>query len=571
MICSTLALVTAGAAAQTLRNGGFEADGRPLTAAAGRASIEGVIADGWKDDTAWADVAIAYALDPDRPHSGKLSQKILVRRGFAQFMQPVALPRPGLCAASIWARSLEPSWATLALRQVGPPYADYAARVVLLGPRWQQVKMAGFVPAGPCYFQIRVAAPGSIWLDDAELAIGSEAGTIRLTPPSVPIPRSYFGLHINHLYERPFIPWPDVPFGTTRTVDSVPGPMWGWTEKERGVYDWTTVDDFINRASEHHAQVILNLFLTPKWASADPARPTAFGAGYAAPPSDMAYWSEWVQAAADHCKGRVAAYEIWNEPDLPMFWSGTPARLAEMERVAAPIIRKTDPGALIVAAPISGGNRLAAFQWYDAYVAAGGGAVADVLSVHFYGPTPEDDVRAAATLRSILADHGMSTKPLWNTETGWGYDGKGVTESQARAYLARACLLDWALHVDRFCWYSWSEVSLIGVRPAPNGAWARTPGGTAYAEITSWLTSSRMLSCTCDENGTWTCALRRADGEPARVVWNTDGERALAIPGSWKVKLVRTLTGSVTNLDNGRQVGVGIEPILLERTPGTSR
>ncbi len=57
-----------------------------------------------EDNTNWADVKLVYSLDADNPHGGRLSQKIDVQRGFAQFVQPVTFTA-GRYRVSLWMRA----------------------------------------------------------------------------------------------------------------------------------------------------------------------------------------------------------------------------------------------------------------------------------------------------------------------------------------------------------------------------------------------------------------------------------------------------------------------------------
>ena len=65
--------------AQTLKNPGFEIPGRTLVSASdapgGKADIRGQIAEGWADNSSWADVKLDYSLDSASPHSRQARAK----------------------------------------------------------------------------------------------------------------------------------------------------------------------------------------------------------------------------------------------------------------------------------------------------------------------------------------------------------------------------------------------------------------------------------------------------------------------------------------------------------------
>jgi len=69
-------------------------------------------------------------------------------------------------------------------------------------------------------------------------------------------------------------------------------------------------------------------------------------------------------------------------------------------------------------------------------------------------------------LRTVLEENHLATKPLWNTETGWLIENRlskvtlqnssfsrVLTLEEASAYVARSCLLNWAMGVRRFYFY----------------------------------------------------------------------------------------------------------------------
>ena len=149
-LCLLLLLLSLPALrAQQLQDPGFEAAGPALVAKSdapnAKAQIGGVVADGWQDNTNWADVKIAYSLDPANAHGGKLCQKIEVQRGFAQFVQPVQFSK-GRCRVSLWMRAEPAQWASVGLREGGAPYTVYASEPAKIGPKWTQITAEGTTP-----------------------------------------------------------------------------------------------------------------------------------------------------------------------------------------------------------------------------------------------------------------------------------------------------------------------------------------------------------------------------------------------------------------------------------------
>lgn len=552
--------------APLLKNPGFETAGQALVSTSdapnGKAQISGTIAESWSDNTSWADVALNYSLDTTNPHSGHYAQKISVARGFAQFAQALVVPH-GYYRAAVWLRADAPLWVSLDIRQQGAPYTSYAARPTQVGTQWTRVETSGFVPQDvPAFLLINTTGVGMVYVDDAELA-PSVPQPVMLKPPTTVIPQTFFGLNINHMHAEGNIPWPAVPFGAYRTWDS--GIVWAHLEPKRGEFDWAWLDKDVAEAQQRGVQILLTLGFTPTWASSDPNNKTsAYGAlGATAPPADINDWKNFVRAVATRYKGRIQGYEIWNEPDGSGFYSGTPAQLVPLEKATREVLREVDPAALVVAPAPSSGDAVNSLQWMSDFLTAGGGQNADVMAVHMYNAAPEDDVQASGLFRALLAKYGLDKKPLWNTETGWGFDGKS-TDAEVSALVARAYIIDWASHFSRYYWYAWNQTSQVGIRPDAQGQFTvLTPAARAYAQVQKWLLGTKMLSCDMSVKGVWTTALQRPDGQRNWIVWSAAGPQDFALPASWKVRQQQDLSGTSTALSGPKTITVGTAPVLL--------
>jgi hypothetical protein len=180
--------------------------------------------------------------------------------------------------------------------------------------------------------------------------------------------------------------------------------------------------------------------------------------------------------------GRVAAYQIWNEPNLISEWGGRSpdaAAYVRLLRGASARIRSADPGALVVMAAMAPTltentdalNELAYLQQvYD----AGARGSFDVLAVQAYGLRggPDDpridrtDVTFSRPLlvRALMEANGDGATPIWATEMGWNVNpasfpvqqfGRVTPTLQAR-YTVRAydrAFEQWPWLQVGFVWY----------------------------------------------------------------------------------------------------------------------
>jgi hypothetical protein len=361
-----------------------------------------------------------------------------------------------------------------------------------------------------------------------------------------------------------------VPFGTLRLWDSY--NSWPNVEPQKGHWDFSRMDQYISSAESHGVEVLLPLGLSPTWASARPTEPSGYGPGNAAKPEHSSDWQEYVRQVATRYRGRVHAYEIWNEPNLPDFFTDPPETMLELAREAYQILKDVD-GSVIVVSPSA--TSVSGVEWLSRYLKLGGGAYCDVIGFHLYvtPAAPEAMVDLAQKVKSVMAENRMADKPLWNTESGWFIEnrqtevkpGKGsssrvLTLDEASAYVARCYVLNWALGISRFYFYSWD--SEVGGLTEQDGNTLKPPS-KAYAEIENWLVGARMIACDADQQETWICELERP-GYHGRIVWNPERTIQFIIPVAWSVKQSRNLSGERDRLRSHSVVSIGSSPILFE-------
>jgi hypothetical protein len=378
-----------------LRNSGFEP---PYYSVGVQNKISGNIAANWMDNSAWADVTVAYSEDTNNPHSGVSSQKISVSAvpsgGAVQLMQPLCLLPGATYTLTAWLRGDSSTKMNLVLRQYGEPYTAYAQAGVSLTSNWKQVSVTGQVnDTGMVMALIQVVSPGTIWVDDVSVtdALGQ------------PVSGG--------------VPWPAAGFGTLRLWDS--DTTWAVLEPQKGAWNWGPLDSFVEAAEAHGvSDILLTLGQTPGWASPTPDAVNDYGAGAAAPPADIQDWRDYVTAVAERYQGRIRYYEIWNEPNDSSYYTGTVAQLVTLTQEAYKILKAVDPANTVVspAAYVAG--------YVDQLLAAGMGSYIDMLAYHIYTYTvpPESAARDLANVRLVMAKYGLAKMPLWTTEGASGDD-----------------------------------------------------------------------------------------------------------------------------------------------------
>jgi hypothetical protein len=228
--------------------------------------------------------------------------------------------------------------------------------------------------------------------------------------------------------------------------------------------DWLfrELDHLVSGAAGRDLKVLLSVAKAPEW-----SRPTTEMDG---PPTDFGLFGEFMQYLAARYQGNVAAYELWNEPNLQREWNGMPldaASFAELLAQGAAGVRAGDDQALVISgAPASTGinDGVTAIDdrvFLHAMLAHGAGDLVDGIGAHPYGwanppgASAADAHQLAPThnnhpsfffsdtlrqYRAILDETGFGALPLWLTEFGWGsYEGLSADpppEAQFMAYVS---------------------------------------------------------------------------------------------------------------------------------------
>jgi polysaccharide biosynthesis protein PslG len=214
------------------------------------------------------------------------------------------------------------------------------------------------------------------------------------------------------------------------------------TDPKFGGSTWTRFDDIVDRANTLGLRVILRIDTSPRWALPAGA-PDGLG-----PPVNFADYSDFVAAVAERYRGRVAAYQIWNEPNLTSEWGGRPpdaAAYAELLRGASDRIRAADPTARVLMAALAptlteNADALNELIYLQQLYDAGARGTFDVLAIQAYGLRGgPDDPRTDRTdvtfsrpilVRQVMERNGDSATPVWATETGWNVNPPAFAEQR---------------------------------------------------------------------------------------------------------------------------------------------
>jgi hypothetical protein len=398
--------------------------------------------------------------------------------------------------------------------------------------------------------------------------------------PGTPISGNFFGMSFVHTAT----PFPVFPVSAVRFSGGV---SWSTVEPSSDQFVWTSLDERIQLGQSNGvSDFIYPLGSVPTWASTDPTDPCTNGSGPGTcSPPNMAAFDDFLTNIVQRYCGTIKYYETWNEPNNPSFWDGTNAQLLTVAQQLYSIAK--DPANCGctngVCAPNGGVNpnqvlmppisHLSAqsLTWLDTYLSTAGPQYpyADIATFHGYDVVnPENIIPEVSSLNQVLANHGLSNLPLWNTEASWGALSS-VDQDQA-AWLMRYHLAQILAGVSRFVWYSYDDCGWGTLwaapwctNPQPTPTSQVTAPGQAYAVIESWLTNANLVGCNQYENGLWACELQRPGGYDGWMLWSSTGAQiSVPIPETSNLLLYRDWQNNVNQMPT--ELTVNEMPVLLE-------
>ncbi|MEN6536511.1 MAG: beta-galactosidase [Bryobacteraceae bacterium] len=194
---------------------------------------------------------------------------------------------------------------------------------------------------------------------------------------------------------------------------------WARTERTKGVYDFGWLDEVVDSLLKIGVQPWFNLGYGNTLYTPGAPHMTAVGYVPFNSPEARAAWVAYTGRIADHFRGRVRHYEIWNEPNGKGFWrpyDPDPVGYAELVKITAPEIRKRVPKAVIIGIGLAGlGNQI---DYVKRALDAGLANYIDKLSYHPYRAIPESNYSSEVrALRALLSFYKAGIG-LWQGENG---------------------------------------------------------------------------------------------------------------------------------------------------------
>lgn len=237
---------------------------------------------------------------------------------------------------------------------------------------------------------------------------------------------------------------------------------WADLEPLRDEWHWDKADGVVKEVNYRGMALVARLDGPPGWAM------TPDGDD----PLDLAAWGSFCGTMAARYRGQIAAYQVWNEPNLTREWfnrAPDPEGYVRLLRACSEAIRAADPDAVIISAGLAPTGTMPPEAIPDTdylrqMYAAGAAPWFDVLGLHAPGYKWPPDMspdeaeadpaighrwmvfRHVEDMRGIMVEQGDARKQVALLEVGWTTDPRSdspyhwhaVTPEQQADYLVGA-------------------------------------------------------------------------------------------------------------------------------------
>ncbi len=215
---------------------------------------------------------------------------------------------------------------------------------------------------------------------------------------------------------------------------------WGQVNPEPGKLDWgkyETVAEVLRAQGVREYQIFHD---SPGWTH--PGEDTRC-------PDDLREVYRFTKEAGTHFRGRILAWEPWNEPDIG-FFDQLGDKYAGLQKAAYLGFKAGDPDAPVLTCSFCRGRS----GFSDNVFESGIAAYADVFNFHTYAPLAQY-VDNLDLWVGLTREYDIPDRPIWLTEAGirlTADDGETLTPEQERTqaeFVPRSFAISLAAGVDR--------------------------------------------------------------------------------------------------------------------------
>ncbi len=186
---------------------------------------------------------------------------------------------------------------------------------------------------------------------------------------------------------------------------------WGYVNPRRDEWNFDRFDSLMDLADAHGAKVMAVLAYDVGWIYPTGKSERNIG------PELLPLYLEYVRRVVSRYRGRVDAWEIWNEPNWT-FWKGPRSNFYDLAAQTAQLVKELDPETPLLVG--------ATFRTDKAFIrklyGRGAFAYADALSIHPYAVSPRGVSGQVLEAKALLKELSLD-RQLWISEIGFPTQG----------------------------------------------------------------------------------------------------------------------------------------------------
>lgn len=345
---------------------------------------------------------------------------------------------------------------------------------------------------------------------------------------------------------------------------------WNDIERVKGRFDFSSYDDYVDTAKRSGKKIIAVLAYDASWLFPDGKRKKYISAG------NIPYFLRYVEETVRHYKGRIDAWEVWNEPNF-MFWAGSDKDFFELSRLTAQRIRETDPEAYI----LGGAFWRAPAGFIKNMHKAGGMDNLDGLAFHPYALNPAGSMKLYDNFSKVLSEIDFNG-PVWITEIGFptgGWYPTKVSLEEYPSYVVKTISGAAVRGARALLWYQLFDAHNEGNTSGNHNSenyfglvypdYRRKNGAWAYELCAKFLPGSRYSpefpqKVNVPESVVSFCFLNDKSGANTLILWNeTNKSEKIELSLAGQASLFDISSGVSNPLPSGTILQVGKQPLFI--------
>ena len=186
--------------------------------------------------------------------------------------------------------------------------------------------------------------------------------------------------------------------------------LWDDVQPAKDRWNFDKYDYLVDLLTKNNIKILALLDYTAGWAGDD---------WNSAPNPDL--YTEYAKAVVHRYKNKIRYWEIWNEPNYPVYWvpQDHMETYTKLLKKVYPVLKAEDPTAVIVLGGLAANAALSLAEIYH----WGGKDFFDVVNFHpFKNPLDHDAIKKMRAdydlVRRAMSENHDEKKPIWLTELG---------------------------------------------------------------------------------------------------------------------------------------------------------